>query len=185
MTARELITKYDIILKRGLTDNGYEPNGKIIIRNGEECKQSGDYDTIIANKPEILNILMAEYNAGKERYQARQAKIKAIPGLDEITSALDDINSWHRELNESFEGEGGGGIGVRTKPKYDFDAMYARYPRAKAYLDALEFSRANNYIKAAAGSRALEAIINGDDYDDAIATMTAEWDAHCAKNMWD
>lgn len=76
-------------------------------------------------------------------------------------------------------------LGVRTKPKYDFDAMYAKYPRAKAYLDALEFSRASNYAKAAAGSKALEAIINGDDYNDAIATMIAEWDAYIVKNMWD
>lgn len=100
-----------------MTDNGYEPNGKIIIRNGEECKQSGDYDTIIANKPEILSILMAEYNAEKARYQERKAKIKAIPGLEEITSALDDANSWHRELDESFDGENRAGIGRPHKTK--------------------------------------------------------------------
>lgn len=185
MTAQELITKYNITLKWELTDNGYGPNGKIIIRNGEECAQAGDRETIRAMKPEILSILMAEYNAEKERYQERKAKIKAIPGLEEITSALEDANSWHRDLEASFDGESGGGIGVRAKPKYDFDAMYAKYPRAKAYLDAKQFAEANNYAKAAAGNKALEAIINGDDYNDAIATMIAEWDAYLAKNMWD
>ena len=85
----------------------------------------------------------------------------------------------------SFDGENGGGVGVRPKPKYDMDSLHAKYPRAKAYLNAQDFAASANDAKAAAGRKALEAIINGEDYARAVSTMEAEWKSHVASHIWD
>ena len=63
--------------------------------------------------------------------------------------------------------------------------MYAKYPRAKAYLEASAYANAEHYVKAAAGGKALEAIINGEDYAEAIAVMEADWSKYTQGHMWD
>lgn len=68
---------------------------------------------------------------------------------------------------------------------YDFDNLYATYPRAEAYLKAEQYRDAANYVKSAAGEKALEAIINGADPAESIAAMEAEWNAYCEKHIWD
>ena len=76
-------------------------------------------------------------------------------------------------------------MGVRPKPKYNMDALHAKYPRAKAYLDAADFAASANDTKAAAGRKALEAIINGKDYEWDVSAMEAEWICHVASHIWD
>ena len=185
MTAQELIKKYDIILQTKWTGSSFEPTGTLAVRNAAACKRAGDLDAIRAAKPEILAILMDERDAAKRASEERAKKIEAIEGLHEIESALEDLASWQEEFRSSFEGENGGGIGVRKQPKYDLDAMYAKYPRAKAYLDATAYANAEHYAKAAAGKKAVEAIINGRDYAQAIATMQDEWSSYTQSQMWD
>ena len=128
---------------------------------------------------------MAQREASLRTEQERQAKIDAIPGLREIEAARIDLINWKLEFDASFDGENGGGVGVRPKPKYDMDAMYAQCPRAKAYLDAQEFAASENDAKSAAGMKALETIINGEDYERAVSTMEAEWKSHVASHIWD
>lgn len=94
-----------------------------------------------------------------------------------IAGAKKKIRDWYSE--------NGGGVGVRPKPKYDMDAMYAQYPRAKAYLDAQEFAASENDAKSAAGRKALEAIISGENHEQVIAAMNSEWAAHCEAHLWD
>lgn len=185
MTAQELIKKYDIVLQTKWTDKGFEPTGTLMIREGVACRRAGDLDAVKAAKPEILAILMAEREAEERAYQERQEKINSIPGLKEIKEARRDLEKWSDEFRASFESEDGGGVGVRPKPKYDLAAMYAKYPRAKAYLLADEYADAANYAKAKAGEKAREAIINGEDPEAAIATMEAEWTAYTQAHMWD
>lgn len=115
----------------------------------------------------------------------RRAKIGAIPGLREIEAARADLVNWKLEFDASFDGENGGGVGVRPKPKYDMDALYAKYPRAKAYLDAEDFAASDNDAKANAGRKTLEAIINGENHEQAIDTMNSEWAAYCESHIWD
>ena len=185
MDAQELIKKYDIVLKTKLTAHGFAPTGTLIVRKGEECKRAGDLDAVKAAKPEILSILKTELEAKARARDEREQKIRAIPGLAEIEAALEDIHSWHEEFRASFEGEGGGGVGVREKPRYDLTAMYSKYPRAKAYLDARAYAFAAHHAKAAAGKKALEAIISGEDYVQAIDNMEAEWSEYTESHMWD
>lgn len=145
-----------------------------------------------ANKPAILQYLLeqeaaqarAEQEAAKARAE-REAKIHAIPGLSEIEHARADLAAWHDEWEASFEGEGGGGIGVRPKPKYDLAAMYAQYPKAVAYLNAREYSRSENIAKSRAGEIAVKKILDGEDYNAAIAEMEAAWTKYCMDHAWD
>lgn len=177
MTTQELIKQYRISLK--LDEHG-QPTGNLVVYRADKSALAA----IKAVKPEIVSALLAERDAGVRAQQERQAKIDAIPGLCEIKSALADLMNWQLEFNASFDGEGGGGVGVRPKPKYDMDALYAKYPRAKAYLDAQDFAASENYAKSAAGQKALEAIINGDDYELAISAMEAAWKDHVADHLW-
>lgn len=185
MTAQELIKKYDIILQSKLTDKGFIPTGTLLVRKVDACRRDGELDAVRAAKPEILAILMTEREAADRARKERKEKIRSIPGLEEIKAALADLASWNREFQASFEGESGGGVGVRPKPNYDLDAMYAKYPRAKAYLKASAYADAEHYVKAAAGEKALEAIINGEDYAEAIAVMEADWSKYTQGHMWD
>lgn len=184
MTVQELIQKYNITLQTKLTDKGWELSGMLAIREVAACKRDGKLDEIKAKKSDILAVLMEERKAEKSARTEREAKINAIPGLREIKAAQEDMKRWREEFNASFESEAGGSVGVRTKPKYDMAGLYAKYPRAKAYLEASDYSNADHYVKAAAGKKALEAIINGEDYEQAINTMKAEWAEYTADHMW-
>ena len=121
--------------------------------------------------------------ADKQCDATHQDNIDAIPGLKQIRAAHADLSAWHAELNASFDDCGG--LGVRPKPQYDFAAMYAQHPRAAAYLTAEAYACAANRAKAAAGKRALDAIISGADCDATLAAMRKEWEDYCAEHMWD
>mgnify|MGYP004663714527 CR=1 FL=1 len=185
MTAQELIQQYNITLQTTLTNKGWEPTGMLAVHDAVACKRDGKLGEVKAQKPEIFAILVAEQDAKKRARAEREAKINAIPGLIEIKSARDDVERWRDEFAASFESEDGGGVGVRPQPKHDLAALYAKYPRAKAYLLADEYADAENYAKAKAGKKALEAIINGEDPESAIAAMEAEWTAYTQSHMWE
>ena len=178
MNTQELIRRYRIALK---IDEHGQPTGNLVVYRADKAALAA----IKAAKPEIVSTLLAQREAVLRAEQERQAKIAAIPGLREIEVARTDLANWQLEFSASFDGEGGGGVGVRPKPKYDMDALHAKYPRAKAYLDAEDFSASTNDAKAAAGRNALEAIINGENYEQAIDTMNSEWSAYCKKHIWD
>ena len=178
MNAQELIERYKIALK---IDEHGQPTGNLFAYRADKAALAA----IKAAKPEIVAALLAQREAGLRAEQERRAKIDAIPGLREIEAARTDLVNWKLEFDASFDGENGGGVGIRPKPKYDMDAMYAKYPRAKAYLDAADFAASENDAKSVAGMKALEAIINGEDYERAVSTMDAEWKAHVADHLWD
>lgn len=178
MNTQELIKRHSISLK--LDEQG-QPTGNLMVCRADKAALAA----ISAAKPEIVSALLAQREAGLRAEQERQAKINDIPGLREIEAARADLASWQLEFSASFDGEGGGGVGVRPKPEHDMDAMYAKYPRAKAYLDAQDFAGSENAAKSAAGQKALEAIINGEDYERAVSAMEAEWKSHVASHIWD
>lgn len=178
MNTQDLIQRYRIALK--LDEHG-QPNGNLVVYRADKAALAA----IKAAKPEIVAALLAQREAGLRAEQERQAKIDAIPGLREIKAARANLVNWKLEFDASFDGENGGGVGVRPKPKYDMDALHAKYPRAKAYLDAQDFAASDNDAKAAAGRKALVAIINGKDYERAVSTMEAEWKSHVASHIWD
>ena len=183
-TSQELIKAYGISLateyKPGV---GFVPTGKLMVRRADLAKKNGDFNVIVAAKSEIIALLTAEETARKEAEELRRAKIAAIPGLKEIRAAMADLKAWQKEFNDSFRECGG--LGVRAKPMYDFDLLFATYPQAAAYLKAEEYGDSANYAKSAAGEKALEAIINGADPAETIAAMEAEWNAYCDNHIWD
>ena len=134
-----------------------------------------------ANKPAIMQYLLEQEEAERQRLD----KVRAIPGLGEIEAAKADLAAWRDEWEASFDGESGGGTGVRPRPQYDLDAMYAQYPRAAAYLKASEYARSANYVKSAAGAAAVEKIVSGEDYNTAISEMEQQWATYCEGRAWD
>ena len=177
MNTQELIHKYRIALK---IDEHGQPTGNLVVYRADKAALAA----IKAAKPEIVATLLAQREAELRAEQERQAKIDAIPGLREIEAVRADLVNWKLEFDASFDGENGGGVGVRPKPKYNINTIYAKYPRAKAYLDAQEFAASENDAKAAAGRKALEAIINGENHEQVIDTMNSEWAAHCEAHLW-
>ena len=114
---------------------------------------------------------VAECKAGKhpelEEIRAylidRQDRINAIPGLKELDKAIahDDYMHMLGWLNDN--------------PDTDPQVLSERYPRAAAYLKALSWSRSGCADKASAGKAALDAIIYGEDYAEAISAMEQAW----------
>lgn len=183
-TLQELIKDYGISLATEFKPGvGFVPTGKLMVRRADLADKNGDFGAIVAAKSEIIELLTNEEKARKEAEELRRAKIAAIPGLKEIRSAMADLKAWQKEFNDSFRDCGG--LGVRSKPMYDFDSLFATYPQAAAYLKAEEYADADNYVKSAAGEKALEAIINGADPAETIAAMEAEWNGYCDKHIWD
>lgn len=185
MTAKELIKAYNIKLTIKWDGTKHAPTGTLMITDGVACRRAGDLDAVKAAKPEILAFLMAEREAEEQADQERQEKINSIPGLAEIKAAREDLAKWNQEFQGSFESECGGGVGVRPKPQYDLAVLYAKYPRAKAYLLADQYAHAENYAKANTGEKAVRAIMNGEDPEATIAAMEAEWKEYTQAHMWD
>ena len=177
MNTQELIKRHSISLK--LDEHG-QPTDTLLVYRADKAALVA----IKAAKPEIVAALLAQREAGLRAEQEREAKIDAIPGLREIEAARTDLVNWKLEFDASFDGENGGGVGVRPKPKYDMAAMYAKYPRAKAYLTAQDYANSENDAKSAAGRKALEAIINGGDCELALSVMETEWNDHVANHIW-
>ena len=183
-TLQDLIKTYGISLATEFKPGvGIVPTGKLRVSRGDMAKKNGDFDSIVSAKNEIIAMLTAEEAAKKEAAALRQAKIDSIPGLKEIRAAMADLEDWNKEFEASFKECGG--LGVRAKPVYDIDSLRAKYPRASAYLKAEQYKNARHYAKAAAGEKALEAIIDGADPDETIAAMELEWNAYCEKHVFD
>jgi hypothetical protein len=157
-------------------------NGQLAIKNVFQGKKH--LDEIKSSKPEIL-IYLAEKKAAEETSRReREAKINSIKGLKELQNAIDDEENYHCEFNRRMESESLSGI-LPTPPKANSDELRIKYPRAAAYIKAENWKYANHYAKSAAGEKALERIINGEDYAQVLAEMEAEWSAHCEEHIWD
>lgn len=177
---KEFIELYRIIIiKSGIH------KGKIQILNSTQIgKHPEDKEFIKENKQAFIKAIEAKEEEKRRAFEEYKAKINAIDGLEEIRNAKSDLESWHNEFERSFSGECGG-FGVRQKPNYDFEAMYAKYPRAKAFLQAESYEYASHYVKSGAGKKAKEKIINGEDYVSAISEMEKEWTDYCNEHAFD
>lgn len=183
MTPNELIKRYRIRLNIEYRDGKLTPTGRLYIPDASLARENSDWEKIVSAKEEIKAILLLKFEEEQRAAEEREAKINAIPGLKEIQAAKEDLENWHYEFKDSFKDVGG--MGVRPKPQYDFEALYKKYPRAYAYLKAEAYSRAANYAKAAAGKKALERIINGEECDAVLSEMESEWSAYCNEHVWD
>lgn len=189
MEVQELIKEYELSEERLWGEDGLYSTGRMCIVKGNKAKKDGVLDEITKKKPEIMQYLkeQREKKEAEEEKKAkeRQEKIDSIPGLKEIEAAEEDMDNWRREFNKSFEDVGG--LGVRQKPEYDFDAMYDKYPIATAYLKAKGEADKQNYELSAIGKRALEKIIDNPEanYKEAIEQMEKELREFSDAHMWD
>ena len=137
-----------------------------------------------ALKPEIMQYLIDQENGKARAAKERQERIDAIPGLAELKNAIGDLGKWTEEFERNLE-RGDSGVGLRPRPQYDIDAMRTKYPRAAAFLEAEKMAYSPHYVKSAAGQKALDRIINGEDYAQALADAKAEWNAYLQEHIWD
>jgi hypothetical protein len=172
LTVKELVELCEII------DVG---DGRLGCRNKYQAQKH--LDELKAKREEILKYLADKKAAEKAAAKAREAKIKAIEGLEELQKAINAEESYHYEINRRFENEALSSI-LPAQPKANIKELKEKYPRAAAYIKAENWKYANNYAKSAAGAKALERIINGENHEQVLADMEAEWDAHREENMW-
>ena len=128
---------------------------------------------VVAHKQQIM-----EYLLEKERTAAQEAQIE---GLAELEAASEAVLRHREAFVRAWEqGDGVLPAAPQVTPE-DVEALEKRYPRAAAYRKALSGSLAAHDVKAAAYSKALDRIINGEDYEKALADAEAEWLAYCNK----
>ena len=172
-----LIKKADITL---LTEG--KNAGNLWIRNTSISKS--DIEEIKANKADIITYLQEKAAEEKAKSEDRRNRINSIEGLKEIENAKNEIENWNTRLYRSFDGENGGGIGCGQRPEYDMEALYAKYPRATAYLNAEEMSLSHNFEIAKIGKEALEEVIYG-NYTKAIEIMENGKQALVKEHIYD
>lgn len=139
---------------------------------------------VVAHKQQIMEYLLEkERTAAQEALaaQERQAKAAQIEGLAELEAASEAVLRHREAFVRAWEqGDGVLPAAPQVTPE-DVEALEKRYPRAAAYRKALSGSLAAHDVKAAAYSKALDRIINGEDYEKALADAEAEWLAYCNK----
>ena len=135
-----------------------------------------------AEVQEIKAALMAEEAEERETAERRRNFRAAIPGLKELEAAKAEQAAYREAFARAVDS--GSGI-YPAKQKSDPAELSAKYPRAAAILRAESYSRATNYHKASAGRKAVERILDGDDWEKAVSDMEAEWHEATSEHMWD
>lgn len=138
-----------------------------------------------AEVEEIRLHLQNEEASKQAAANARQEKINAIEGLQEIYDAKEAWSRYRNAFERMMEDQDNDGAFPPMRPTVNVEELNTKYPRAAAYIKAENYSCAANYAKSSAGRTALEKIINGEDYVQAIADMEAEWSAYCDAHVWD
>jgi len=131
---------------------------------------------------EIKAALLAEQTEERETAERRRNFRAAIPGLKELEAAKKEQAAYREAFSRAVDS--GDGI-YPAKPKSDPAELSERYPMAAAMLRAESYSRAANYRKASAGSKAVERILDGEDWEKAISDMETEWHEATSEHMWD
>lgn len=175
MTIKELVNKYKIVT--------FTQNGKRMLRAFEfkAAERDGVIDELKLKKAEIIAYLDGIEQTKKAKAAARQAKIDAILGLREIEQKRDALNKYHYDFNRALEN--GDGL-FPKRPDVDMPALLAKYPHAAAYLKAEKNAYSPNCEISAIGTKALEAVIDG-DYKIAIKKMEEEIKEFADRHAWD
>ena len=131
---------------------------------------------------EIKAALIAEEAEERETAERRRNFRDAIPGLKELEAAKEEQAAYREAFARAVDS--GNGI-YPAKPKSDPEELSARYPAAAALLRAESYSCAANYRKAGAGRKAVERILDGENWEKVINDMETEWHEATSEHMWD
>ena len=142
------------------------------------------FEEIKAKKLEILTYIAEQEEQKQAAYKIREAKIAAIEGLTELQNAINAELSYSKAFNRMMEDEYNDGVNPPSKPKNSSTELKQKYPRAAAYIKAENWKYANHYAKSAAGSKAVERIINGENWNIVITEMEQEFSDYCKENIW-
>ena len=133
-----------------------------------------------------IDELSRKAKTGVDNVDALHAQqLAGIDGLSELQGAINAWMQYGAALEVMMDDEYNDGVCPPRKPAVSITALRAKYPRAAAYIDAQTYADADHYAKAAAGRTAMQAILAGEDYTAAMATMQASWSAHCDAHVWD
>ena len=132
------------------------------------------------NKTLIIN----EIKKIKAEEDQRKANIEAIEGLWQLKQAINDELNYRYEWNRRMEDEALSSISPR-RPIVSVAELKKKFPRAAAYVKAESWALSNNIGKRRAGKKALERIIAGENYEQVLADMEAEWSEYAEERMWD
>jgi hypothetical protein len=132
-----------------------------------------------------IDALSRNAEAEAEAADALDAQqLAGIAGLSELQSAIDAWEQYGAKLEAMMEDENNDGVFPPKKPEVSITELRIQFPRAAAYIDAQTFAQADHYVKAAAGHKAMQAILSGADHTQAIAKMKNDWAAYCDKHIW-
>lgn len=106
-----------------------------------------------------------------------------IEGLNELRNAIDMEENYRYNVRCMVENEYNDGANSVKKPMVTVAEIAKKYPRASAYIKAEEWANGNNYTRSTAGRKAMEKIVNGQDYNEAITAMENEWNTYCLRSM--
>lgn len=99
LTPKQLIDRYNISLAEERPGCFYSPNARKIRADHAE-------EILRKNKPEIMRILTAEKEEREREIAEYNKKVQSIPGLAEIEAAEEDVESWRKEWEASFDDVG-------------------------------------------------------------------------------
>lgn len=97
-------------------------------------------------------------------------KVNAIEGVAEIKAAIRAWSNYHQAKMELERGD----RFIEDMPAYNPDELSdlrKKYPRAAAFLEAERWVSSGNPIEVRLGSRAMEKILNGEDYTAVLEDM--------------
>ena len=127
----------------------------------------------------VMDVLAKE--SPKTQQQIEYENLK--PGLGKIKKAIYEQDKWQSDFNRAMESEDGASF-MRPTPKNVIEDTKKAYPKEAAYYKAEQYSFASHYAKSSAGRKAMERILNGEDYNKVIEDMENEWHKSAEEAVW-
>lgn len=174
MTIPEIVKKYAI---------NVNPNKSLRVRR-EILKHEDDKAYITTHREEIIAYIEEQKAIKEQKHLERLKKMNAIEGLQELEDASIAWKEYRIAYRHFIEDDAEGK--APKKPEASLEELVRKYPRANAYMKAENYAySSSNNVRATAGKKALERILNGEDYKQAIADMKKEWHDYCEEHVFD
>ena len=149
----------------------------------ERLKRDNAEAEIKASKEEIKVYIKEKKEQSKREYEERKRKISEIEGLDEIKKLITEWDRYNAAFRRMIE-RGTGYVEV-SAPTTTVQEMREKYKRADAYLRAEAEAFKDNFELAEIGRKALERIMDGEDYEKVMADMEKDKKLFVEKHIWD
>jgi len=143
-----------------------------------------DLRTMLSNTPnsEIKALIAAHHTNATIAHNTMIEQIAAIPGMSELKKASSIVSYARDDYNQACKY----GYPVREAKSMElaekkYKELADEYPIASAYLSAeawVIYSHWSNTEKVAAGRKACQRILSGDNWQDVLSDMDAEWTSY-------